>query len=170
MTNIKNPRLSASICGSFLCTNIRNLVVFYAVFFKKELLGFCFSPPSPKAEAVKRKAEAKNNSPDPQEPIFDVWLRPRAKPEAALGFFVLSRATPCNGDFLEYFSFSGSAFGAGTLGTRHAERSTSWFIMEYLPVSLIYLVRIYFLRLGVFRQDSETHHFSYVLMVDLEGW
>ena len=47
-----------------------------------------FSPPSQENEAVKRKAEAKNNSPDSQEPIFDVWLRPRAKPEAALGFFV----------------------------------------------------------------------------------
>ena len=48
-----------------------------------------FSPPSQETEAVKRKAEAKNNSPDSQEPIFDVWLRPRAKPEAALCSFVV---------------------------------------------------------------------------------
>jgi hypothetical protein len=48
-----------------------------------------FSPPSQETEAAKRKAEAKNNSPDSQEPTFDVWLRPRAKPEAALGIFVL---------------------------------------------------------------------------------
>ncbi|MHC4565223.1 MAG: hypothetical protein ACYTE3_05620, partial [Planctomycetota bacterium] len=35
-----------------------------------------FSPPSQKDEASKRKAEAKNNSPDSQEPTFHFWLRP----------------------------------------------------------------------------------------------
>jgi len=30
-----------------------------------------FSPPSQETEAVKRKAKAKNNSPDLQEPIFN---------------------------------------------------------------------------------------------------
>ncbi|OHB65563.1 MAG: hypothetical protein A2168_06950 [Planctomycetes bacterium RBG_13_50_24] len=43
-----------------------------------------FSPPSQETEAAKRKAKAKNNSPDSQEPIFNFWLRPRAKPEAVL--------------------------------------------------------------------------------------
>ena len=34
-----------------------------------------------KAEAVKRKAQAKNNSPDSQEPTFTFWLRrSEAKP------------------------------------------------------------------------------------------
>ena len=62
-------------------------------FFQKGTFGLLFfavvrfSPPSQETEAVKRKAEAKNNSPDSQEPTFDVWLRPRAKPEAALWIF-----------------------------------------------------------------------------------
>jgi len=43
-----------------------------------------FSPPSPKAEAVKRKAEAKNNSPDLQEPTFNILVAAE-RSEAALG-------------------------------------------------------------------------------------
>jgi hypothetical protein len=39
-----------------------------------------FSPPSPKAEAVKRKAEAKNNSTDLIEPTFNLLVA--AKGEA----------------------------------------------------------------------------------------
>jgi hypothetical protein len=33
-----------------------------------------FSPPSPKTEAAKRKAQAKNSSLDSQEPTFPFWL------------------------------------------------------------------------------------------------
>ena len=39
-----------------------------------------FSPPSQETEAAKRKAKAKNNSPDPQEPIFNLLVA--AKGEA----------------------------------------------------------------------------------------
>ena len=48
-----------------------------------------FSPPSPKAEAVKRKAEAKNNSPDLQEPTFNLLVAAE-RSEAALGEFVVN--------------------------------------------------------------------------------
>jgi len=54
----------------------------YEAFFKKEHLAFCFSPPSQENEAVKRKAKAKNNSPDLQEPILNILVaakRSRAK-------------------------------------------------------------------------------------------
>jgi len=44
-----------------------------------------FSPPSPKAEAVKRKAEAKNIRRICKSRPSIFWLRPRAKPEAAPG-------------------------------------------------------------------------------------
>jgi hypothetical protein len=44
-----------------------------------------FSPPSQETEAVKRKAEVKNNSPDLQEPTFNLLVAARAKPEAAPG-------------------------------------------------------------------------------------
>jgi hypothetical protein len=47
-----------------------------------------FSPPSPKAEAVKRKAEAKNIRRIRKSRSLIFWLRPRAKPEAALWFSV----------------------------------------------------------------------------------
>jgi len=39
-----------------------------------------FSLPSQETEAVRRKAEAKNNSPDPQEPTFNLLVA--AKSEA----------------------------------------------------------------------------------------
>ena len=43
-----------------------------------------FSPPSQEDEAVKRKAKARNNSPDSQEPTFNSFGCGRwAKPEAA---------------------------------------------------------------------------------------
>jgi len=44
-----------------------------------------FSPPSPKAEAVKRKAEAKNNSPDSQEPIFDLLVAAKGEARGRAG-------------------------------------------------------------------------------------
>ena len=47
-----------------------------------------FSPPSPKAEVVKRKAKAKNIRRIRKSRSIIFWLRPRAKPEAALWFFV----------------------------------------------------------------------------------
>jgi hypothetical protein len=52
-----------------------------------------FAPPSQENEAVKRKAEAKVNSPDSQEPTFHFWLRPigEARGRAgALRAFVVS--------------------------------------------------------------------------------
>jgi len=42
-----------------------------------------FSPPSQETEAVKRKAKAKNNSPDSQEPIFN-FLVAAERSETAL--------------------------------------------------------------------------------------
>jgi hypothetical protein len=44
-----------------------------------------FSPPSQEIEAVKRKAEAKNIHWIRKSRSLIIWLRPRAKPEAALG-------------------------------------------------------------------------------------
>jgi len=66
----------------FFVTTNYNLFVYNVLwdFFQKGtfcLLFFAvvrFSPPSPKAEAVKRKAEAKNNSPDLQEPTFNILV------------------------------------------------------------------------------------------------
>jgi len=44
-----------------------------------------FSPPSQETEAAKRKAKAKNKSPDLQEPILIVWLRlSEAKPRQGI--------------------------------------------------------------------------------------
>ena len=48
-----------------------------------------FSPPSPKAEAVKRKAKAKNNSPDSQEPILNILVAAK-RSEAAPSEFVVN--------------------------------------------------------------------------------
>jgi hypothetical protein len=47
-----------------------------------------FSPPSLKAEAAKRKAEAKNIRRIRKSRSLIFWLRPRAKPEAALGYIM----------------------------------------------------------------------------------
>ncbi|MEW5817401.1 MAG: hypothetical protein AB1798_18640 [Spirochaetota bacterium] len=47
-----------------------------------------FSPPSQETEAVKRKAQAKNNSPDSQEPTL-AFLVAAERSEAALGSFVV---------------------------------------------------------------------------------
>jgi hypothetical protein len=44
-----------------------------------------FSPPSPKAEAVKRKAEAKNNSPDLQEPTFNLLVAAKGEARGRAG-------------------------------------------------------------------------------------
>jgi len=38
-----------------------------------------FSPPSQETEAVKRKAKAKNNSPDPQEPIYNLLVAAKGR-------------------------------------------------------------------------------------------
>ena len=65
-----------------------NLFVYNVLwdFFQKGTFGLLFfavvrfSPSSPKAEAVKRKAEAKNNPPDLQEPTFNLLVA--AKGEA----------------------------------------------------------------------------------------
>ncbi len=38
-----------------------------------------FSPPSQETEAAKRKAKAKNNSPDPQEPIFNLLVAAKGR-------------------------------------------------------------------------------------------
>jgi len=44
-----------------------------------------FSPPSQETEAAKRKAKAKNNSPDSQEPIFNFLVAAEGQgPGAAL--------------------------------------------------------------------------------------
>jgi len=51
-----------------------------------------FSPPSPENEATKRKAKAKNNSPDSQEPTFNSWLRPMGE---AQGRAVFIRVNLC---------------------------------------------------------------------------
>ena len=45
-----------------------------------------FSPPSQETEAVKRKAEAKNNSPDPQEPIFNFLVAAKGEARGRAGF------------------------------------------------------------------------------------
>jgi len=47
-----------------------------------------FSPPSPKAEAVKRKAEAKNNSPDLQEPTFNLLVAAKGEARGRAGFLL----------------------------------------------------------------------------------
>jgi hypothetical protein len=47
-----------------------------------------FSPPSPKAEAVKRKAKAKNNSPDPQEPTFNFLVAAKGEARGRAKFSV----------------------------------------------------------------------------------
>ena len=49
-----------------------------------------FSPPSQETEAAKRKAKAKNNSPDSQEPIFK-FLVAAEQSEASLGKSVSKR-------------------------------------------------------------------------------
>jgi len=68
-----------------------------------------FSPPSQETEAAKRKAEAKNNSPDSQEPIFNFLVVAKGEARGRAGFirvyswfsvpFVANTGTPCNGDF-----------------------------------------------------------------------
>jgi hypothetical protein len=50
-----------------------------------------FSPPSQEDEAVKRKAEAKNNSPDSQEPTFSSLVA--AKGCAGISVAIANRST-----------------------------------------------------------------------------
>jgi len=45
-----------------------------------------FSPPSQETEAVKKKAEAKNNSPDSQEPILNILVAAKGKDQGRAGF------------------------------------------------------------------------------------
>ena len=47
-----------------------------------------FSPPSPKAEAAKRKAEAKNNSPDLQEPTFNLLVAAKGEARGRAGLIL----------------------------------------------------------------------------------
>jgi len=71
----------------FFVTANYNLYVYNVLwdFIQKGTFGLlffavvCFSPPSPKAEAVKKKAEAKNNSPDSQEPIFNFLVAAKGR-------------------------------------------------------------------------------------------
>jgi hypothetical protein len=44
-----------------------------------------FSPPSQENEAVKRKAEAKNNSPDSQEPTFNPLVAAKGEARGRAG-------------------------------------------------------------------------------------
>ena len=48
-----------------------------------------FSPPSQETEAVKRKAEAKNNSPDLQEPTFNLLVAAKGEARGCARFFVV---------------------------------------------------------------------------------
>ena len=63
-----------------------------------------FSPPSQEIEAVKRKAEAKNNSPDSQEPTLNLLVAAKGEARGRAGVLRVSSwwilRTPCNGDFL----------------------------------------------------------------------
>ena len=89
------PSTSCFLCTFFETANcnlfINNMLW---VFFQKETFLFLFfsvvrfSPPSQETEAVSKKGGGKKHAPDLQESTFDVWLQPRAKPEAALGFSV----------------------------------------------------------------------------------
>jgi len=47
-----------------------------------------FSPPSQETEAVKRKAEAKNNSPDLQEPTFNYLVAAKGEARSRAKFSV----------------------------------------------------------------------------------
>ena len=74
-----------------------------------------------KAEAVKRKAQAKNDSPDSQEPTF-TFLVAAEQSEAALGLFVFISPWDGKATWFLIAYFSGASMRSfGTLGTATAK-------------------------------------------------
>ena len=75
-----------------------NLFIFNMLwgFFQKRTFGLLFfavvrfSPPSQETEAAKRKAKAKNNSPDPQEPIYNLLVAAKGEARCRAKIFVNS--------------------------------------------------------------------------------